>query len=256
MTGPLPRVGIAVALVCCVLAAGATATAAAAEGVEPVRPTGSGEPLGNERLSDEERLTRHARAVKRARVRVRPDVASLSLTRLRYYSEDGPDEIYLVLRSRVDAGGRVWIQVRVPMRPRPLTGWVPRETLGRFSAVRTKLRVNRRSLRATLRYAGRRIWSAPVGVGSPSTPTPAGRYWIRTRLRGVAGLPIYGPWAFGTSAYSVLTDWPGGGVIGIHGTDEPQLIPGRPSHGCVRLRNPAIRRLARLMPIGTPVEIV
>jgi lipoprotein-anchoring transpeptidase ErfK/SrfK len=53
----------------------------------------------------------------------------------------------------------------------------------------------------------------------------------------------------------VLTDWPGGGVIGIHGTDEPGLIPGRPSHGCVRVPNRKISRLAKLMPIGTPVRI-
>ena len=67
---------------------------------------------------------------------------------------------------------------------------------------------------------------------------------------------MYGPWAFGTSAYSdTLTDWPGGGVVGIHGTNQPQLIPGRPSHGCVRVPNPKIRRLAELMPIGTPIRI-
>ncbi|MGZ5310042.1 MAG: L,D-transpeptidase, partial [Solirubrobacterales bacterium] len=65
----------------------------------------------------------------------------------------------------------------------------------------------------------------------------------------------YGPLAFGTSAYSRLSDWPGGGVIGIHGTNQPELIPGRPSHGCIRVLNPALRRLARLMPIGTPVWI-
>ncbi len=48
--------------------------------------------------------------------------------------------------------------------------------------------------------------------------------------------PVYGPLAFGTSARSaVLTDWPGGGFIGIHGTNEPELLPGRVSHGCVRL---------------------
>jgi len=54
----------------------------------------------------------------------------------------------------------------------------------------------------------------------------------------------------------VLSDWPGGGVIGIHGTDEPQLIPGRPSHGCVRVPNAAITRLHTLMPVGTPVRII
>jgi lipoprotein-anchoring transpeptidase ErfK/SrfK len=67
---------------------------------------------------------------------------------------------------------------------------------------------------------------------------------------------LYGPLAFGTSAYSKLSDWPGGGVVGIHGTNEPGLIPGRPSHGCVRVRNDKITKLARLMPIGTPVRIV
>jgi hypothetical protein len=46
-----------------------------------------------------------------------------------------------------------------------------------------------------------------------------------------------------------------GGVIGIHGTNQPQLIPGRGSHGCVRVENPAISRLVRLMPIGTSVLI-
>jgi lipoprotein-anchoring transpeptidase ErfK/SrfK len=62
--------------------------------------------------------------------------------------------------------------------------------------------------------------------------------------------------AFGTSARSdVLTDWPGGGIVGIHGTSLPGLIPGRISHGCVRLRNRDILELDRLMPVGTPVTI-
>ena len=67
---------------------------------------------------------------------------------------------------------------------------------------------------------------------------------------------FYGPLAFGTSARSsVLTDWPGGGFIGLHGTDEPQLVPGRISHGCVRFRNRDILELGRLMQVGTPVTI-
>jgi lipoprotein-anchoring transpeptidase ErfK/SrfK len=67
---------------------------------------------------------------------------------------------------------------------------------------------------------------------------------------------FYGPIAFGTSAQSAtLTDWPGGGFVGIHGTDRPDLVPGRISHGCIRLRNADILRLAKLMPVGTPLEI-
>ena len=68
--------------------------------------------------------------------------------------------------------------------------------------------------------------------------------------------PTYGPVAFGTSARSeTLTDWPGGGFVGIHGTDRPDLLPGRVSHGCIRMRNDDIVELARLMPVGTPVTI-
>ena len=32
-------------------------------------------------------------------------------------------------------------------------------------------------------------------------------------------------------------------------------MPGRVSHGCIRLRNADILRLARLLPVGTPLEI-
>jgi lipoprotein-anchoring transpeptidase ErfK/SrfK len=60
----------------------------------------------------------------------------------------------------------------------------------------------------------------------------------------------------GTAAYSsTLTDWPNGGIVGLHGTGEPGLIPGRPSHGCVRLRNRDIERLYKLTPVGTPLLI-
>ncbi len=48
---------------------------------------------------------------------------------------------------------------------------------------------------------------------------------------------------------------PAGGFVGIHGTNRPELIPGRISHGCIRLRNRDIVRLDKLMPVGTPLTI-
>jgi hypothetical protein len=244
------------ACACVTAALAAAAQPARADASPPLRPQGAHGPLANERLSDEQRLTRSANAVARAPIRRRPTPTAARVARLRYQTEDGPLEVYPVLESRLDASGRPWLRVRVPMRPNGRTGWVRREALGPLHAVHTKLRVNRGTLRATLYRAGRRIWSSRVGVGAPGTPTPAGRFWIRTRIRTLAGGTIYGPWAFGTGAYSVLSDWPGGGVVGIHGTNQPQLIPGRPSHGCIRVPNHKIRRLAQLMPIGTPVEIL
>jgi lipoprotein-anchoring transpeptidase ErfK/SrfK len=67
----------------------------------------------------------------------------------------------------------------------------------------------------------------------------------------------YGPYAYGLSGFSnVLTSFGSGdGVIGIHGTNEPWLIGKDVSHGCIRMRNDDIERLAQFLPLGTPVEI-
>jgi len=228
---------------------------AAAEDARPVRALESDAALGDERLSDERTITRHANAVARAPVRRRPSVRAPRIARLHYQTEDGPLETYLALESRVDAARRTWVRIRLPGRPNGRTGWARRDDLGPLFAVTTRLLVDRRALRATLYDGGKTIWSSRVGVGKPGTPTPAGHFWIRSRLKALGDGTSYGPWAFGTSAYSVLSDWPGGGVVGIHGTNQPGLIPGRPSHGCVRVPNAKIRQLARLMPVGTPVRI-
>jgi lipoprotein-anchoring transpeptidase ErfK/SrfK len=236
-------------------AAAVAAPASAADDHRSVRALGQTGQLRTERLSDEWRVSRYAGAVSRAAVRVLPSSQARRVGALHFLTEDGPFEVYPVLESYIDTNGRPWLHIRLPGRPNGQTGWVPRHTLGPLKAVRTMLRINRATLRATLYRDGRRIWSSRIGIGARSTPTPAGRFWIRSRLRGLAGSPTYGPYAFGTGAYSVLSDWPGGGVIGIHGTNQPQLIPGRPSHGCVRVPNAAITRLWGLMPVGTPVRI-
>jgi hypothetical protein len=220
-----------------------------------VRPPGTGGPYGDELLSNERTVTRVAYVNAQSRVRSAPRASARTVARLRFRTEDGPPEVYLVLRSHT-AHGHVWLQVRIPKRPNGRTGWVPEESLSDLRVVRTALRINRKTLRATLSRAGRTVWSSRVGVGKASTPTPAGRFYVRERLRNLGGGGAYGPWAFGTSAYSRLSDWPGGGVVGIHGTNEPGLIPGRPSHGCIRMPNDKIKRLAKLMPVGTPVRIV
>jgi lipoprotein-anchoring transpeptidase ErfK/SrfK len=169
---------------------------------------------------------------------------------------EGTTNIVLVLGRARDAAGRLWIHVRLPVLPNGRTGWVPRRALGVYGAVHTRLVVDLERLTATLLRDGSAVFRAPIGAGEPQWPTPTGEFYIRDVLTRYAS-PQYGPIAFGTSARSqVLTDWPGGGFVGIHGTDEPALIPGRVSHGCIRLRNSDILALGRLMQIGTPVTIV
>ena len=148
-----------------------------------------------------------------------------------------------------------WYRVRLAILPNNSTGWVPRDALGNLYRVRTHLYVDRATFRATLKRDGRTVFATRVGVGRPSSPTPAGRFYVRSVVTGYDD-PFYGPIAFGTSARSaVRTDWPGAGVVGIHGTDRPELIPGAVSHGCIRMVNAAIRRLAELMDVGTPLTI-
>lgn len=158
-------------------------------------------------------------------------------------------------RARGDDGS-LWAEVELPSTGAPLTGWLPRGALGGYHVALATLHVDRDALRATLRSGDEELFSAPVGVGEDSYPTPAGRFYVRNHLADFESA-AYGPVAFGTSARSeVLTDWPGGAFVGIHGTDQPDILPGRVSHGCIRMRNEDVLALAALMPVGTPVVIV
>ena len=208
------------------------------------------------KLSNEKTTTLWAHPGSTSLIRYHPSRKSHGFRRLHLMTEDGFPEIYVALARTVDQYGTQWIKIRVPMRPNGKTGWVPRDALGRFNTVHTHLIVDRHKLRATLYRGKRRIWSSPVGVGKRSTPTPAGQFYIRERIKALQGNTIYGPYAFGTSDYSTLSEWPGGGIVGIHGTNEPQLIPGRPSHGCIRLPNKKVTQLWHLLPLGTPLRVI
>lgn len=204
-------------------------------------------------LSNEQTWTTWATAHSRASIRRQPSPRAPAIANLHSYTEDGFPEVYELLRAgRGRSSG--WVELRVPGRPNGHVGWAPRAALGAFHVSRDELVIDRARLRLTLYRDGRRVFEAPVGIGKPSTPTPPGHFWVREKFV-VDNVPLYGPYAIGTADYSVLTDWPGGGVVGIHGTDQPWLVPGRPSHGCVRMRNRDITRLVGMLGVGTPLEI-
>jgi L,D-transpeptidase-like protein len=206
-------------------------------------------------LSNLKTLSRWAYPQAAVAVHQHPSASSRVVDHLRLLTLDGQAAVYLALRSYT-IGRVTWILVPIPGRPNGVTGWVPASALGEMHVTREYLRVNREALRATLYRDGRPIWGAPVGVGRPSLPTPAGDFYVTEKLI-VLGGPFYGPYALGTSAYApALSEWPSSGIVGIHGTDGPQLIPGRPSHGCIRLRNSDITRLWPVIEVGTPIEIV
>jgi lipoprotein-anchoring transpeptidase ErfK/SrfK len=187
--------------------------------------------------------------------RTAPDDSASVVAMVSTTTPEGTRNLMLVAGRRQDRRGRTWVRVRLAVLPNGTTGWVRRDALGGYEVVRTQLVIDVSRLRATLYRDGRPVFGAAVGVGAPGSSTPRGRFYIRNKLTRYRS-PAYGPVAFGTSARSpTLTDWPAGGFVGIHGTDRPDLIPGRVSHGCVRLRNRDVLALAKRMPVGTPVTI-
>jgi lipoprotein-anchoring transpeptidase ErfK/SrfK len=187
--------------------------------------------------------------------RAAPADGAPAVTRLETTTPEATRNVVAVLERRQDGSGRTWARVALAILPNGSTGWVPRSALGGYGTLRTRLVVDLVRLEATLYRDGRAIFRAPVAVGGATTPTPTGRFYVRNRLSRYSS-PTYGPVAFGTSARSpTATDWPAGGFVGIHGTDRPDLLPGRISHGCIRLSNADIVSLARLMPVGTPLDI-
>jgi hypothetical protein len=205
------------------------------------------------RVSDERASTYWAPVLKEVPVRSEPARGAGRVGTLGRWTFYGFRDVVIVLRDTSE--GRPWVLVRYPGLGRR-TGWVPAEALGHRRHTDRAIVVNRARTRLRVLEAGHTIFETRVGVGAAGSPTPGGRTYLRERLVPAQRNGIYGALAFGLSAYSAFrTDWAGGGQVGIHGTNQPNLIPGHISNGCIRLRNRAIQRVDRLTGVGTPVLV-
>jgi lipoprotein-anchoring transpeptidase ErfK/SrfK len=183
-------------------------------------------------------------------VRPAPDPATAP-TQLGNPTEVGAPRVFLATKAKGE-----WLEVLVPVRPNATKGWIKRsEVVLKSTPYRIDVDLSSRTL--TLSKGGEAVMRETVGVGKSVTATPAGLYFVTELLQPPNPHGAYGPYAFGTSAFSdVLTDFQGGnGVIGIHGTNDPSSLGKDVSHGCIRLSNAAVTRLAGLLPLGTPVFI-
>jgi hypothetical protein len=154
-----------------------------------------------------------------------------------------------------DGCGRLWYYAALPMRPNGIAGFVPARDVT-VMKVSARIIVDLARRRLTFYRDSKPLFSSPVAVGAPATPTPTGRYYVNQRLIPSDPSGPYGPGAIGISAFSdVLQGWAQGGPIAIHGTNAPWSIGKAVSHGCIRLPNRALRRLWAAAPAGTPVVI-
>jgi lipoprotein-anchoring transpeptidase ErfK/SrfK len=170
---------------------------------------------------------------------------------------EGVTRVFLVRRRIVDARcAASWYQVDLPIRPNGVRGWVPASGLRPY-VVHWRIRVELARRRLIAYEDGRERLRITAAIGRSGTPTPTGSFYVFERLYARDAQGPFGPGALGLSSFSpVLTGWVRGGPVAIHGTDDARSVGGAVSNGCVRVRNEQMQKLLRLVPAGTPVDIV
>jgi lipoprotein-anchoring transpeptidase ErfK/SrfK len=149
-----------------------------------------------------------------------------------------------------------WLKVRLPGRPNSHTGWITR-TATLHWATNWGLVVNRARREVAVYRSGRIVRTFKAVVGKPSTPTPAGEFFVEESIA-LRSYDVGAPFALALSARSeVLQEFDGGpGQIALHGLSNVGGVPGTAaSHGCVRLDDAVMRWLVVRIGTGTPVTI-
>jgi lipoprotein-anchoring transpeptidase ErfK/SrfK len=161
-------------------------------------------------------------------------------------------QVFLVKSQRTDG----WVQVLLPVRPNGSTGWV-RASDVTLTANPFHVVVSLSAHTITVTKATSVVYTGPVAVGAPSTPTPSGTFYLYVLLQAPDPTGPYGPYAYGLSSHSdALASFDGGDAeIGIHGNNDASVLGQEVSHGCVRMDNAAITALSTQLPLGTPVDI-
>lgn len=163
----------------------------------------------------------------------------------------GTPTVVLITRDTGD-----WMEVLLPGRPNGETGWITDTGIERYEVQRQAV-IDLDSRTLTVFDGDKPIFETTVGIGSPSSPTPTGTFFVTDAVRITVPTGAWGPYAFGLSARSdSVTEFNGGdGIIGIHGTNRPNSIGEAQSLGCVRLSNDVMLELADLLSVGSPVTI-
>lgn len=181
--------------------------------------------------------------------------STVELENPRHINGNADAEVPLVLLVRHQTG--TWLEVDLPVRPNGTIGLVPAADF-ELSAHNYRIEVALSGFHLDAYNGDQRIFDAPIGVAKDTTPTPGGKYYTIELLQPPDPNGLYGPYAFGLSGFSdVHQSFNGGpGQLGIHGTNQPELVGQKVSNGCIRLKNPDITRLVELgLPLGTPVVV-
>jgi hypothetical protein len=185
--------------------------------------------------------------------RATPSDSGRRVAVIHQFRSDYREQYVEAIRGTRDKRGAVWVQLRLQLRPNGTLGWVRASSL-QLARAHDKIVVHRGLRKIDMYHDGALAYTAAVAIGAPGRETPLGNFYVTARF--IPDDPFLGVFAVETSAYSKLTEWPGGGLVGIHGTSAPQLIGQAVSHGCVRVLNSTAVQLRKYAPLGTPISIV
>jgi lipoprotein-anchoring transpeptidase ErfK/SrfK len=145
-----------------------------------------------------------------------------------------------------------WVLVLLPSRPNGATGWLSSTGL-QLAHTPYLIGVDLRNATLRLRRDGHILGQWPTAIGTPQSPTPAGRTFVLASI--VERLRHFATVVLPLGAHSpTLHSYAGGpGTIALHGW--PTDVFGQQvSHGCLRLP-PTALGLLRRVPLGTLVLI-
>lgn len=209
---------------------------------------GRARPLGTETIAYAAVLKRPASAFRRPGGK---RIASFELK-----NQNGFPTLFGVLAAVVDERCEpTWYRVQLPIRPNGTVGFVRADTVDLYT-VTTRIEIDLSERVIELFDGGKLVLRTRSAIGAEGTPTPTGRYYVNQRIRPLDPTGPWGPAALGISAFSpTLVNWPQGGPIAIHGTNDPSSVGGETSNGCLRVQNDVMERLFKRVLAGTPVLI-
>lgn len=147
-----------------------------------------------------------------------------------------------------------WLGVIATALGNNQVGWVDvRKDRPRMWRSRYSLHADLSARTLELHRGARVVRRMTVGIGSRASPTPTGRFAVTDKLIPSRNQPFYGCCILALSGHqpNLRPGWAGGDRIAIHGGS----VGTATSAGCLRAPETELRRLMKLLPVGTPVVI-
>lgn len=181
----------------------------------------------------------------------KPDGAAKVTHTLSNPAKSGAPLVFLAEKVEGD-----WLLVNLPVRPNGSTGWIKASEVA-LSQHDFRIVVELNAHKITVYKGNSTVLSEAVGVGRANAPTPGGKFYIKELLQPPNPNTVYGPYAYGLSGFQEVFETFNGAepVLGIHGNNDPSSLGKDVSAGCIRMSNTGITTLAKMLPLGTPVEV-